>query len=118
MVIRKKIKAALLKAVLKLPEEIKDDTLLYLTIEDGEPSEKDQTGCEHRRGFNEIRTLFQSRIRAAGIEENFAEEVFSMEEITWQDLNEIKSSFEEEGYGVTINQQDKFVRIKILWRYA
>lgn len=118
MVIRKKIKAALLKEVLNLPEEITDDTVLYLTIEDAEPAQPEATGEEHRKGFKEIRTLFQSRIRAAGIEENFAEEVFSLEEVTWQDLNEIKSRFEEEGYGVNINQQDNYVRIKILWRYA
>lgn len=118
MIIRKRIKAELLQGVIKLPPEIKDDTMLDLTIEVANPAEEKEASGEHVRSSAEIRNLFQSRIRAAGIEQNFVEEVFSLDEIEWQDLNEVKASFEEDGYGVKINQQDNCVRVKILWRYV
>lgn len=118
MIIRKKVKAELLREIIKLPEEIKDETLLDLTIEEAQTAEKAQAADEHLKSFREIKVLFESRIRAAGGEENFVEEVFSLDEVAWQDLNEIKSTFETEGYGVRINQQDNCVRVKILWRYV
>ena len=118
MIIKKKIKAGLLKTVIKLPEEITDDMLLNLTIEESAPSTQTAGQDEHLKCFTDIKILLQSRIRAAGSDQNFVEEVFSLDQIAWQDLNEIKASFEEEGYGVKINQQYTFVRVKILWRYA
>lgn len=118
MIIRKRIKAGLLKKVIKLPQEITDDTILDLIIEEADPSIPDDGTDEPFQCFKDIKTLFESRIRAAGTDQNFVEEVFSLDEIAWQDLNEIKASFEAEGYGVKIDQQDNFVRVKILWRYA
>lgn len=117
MIIRKQIKAGLLKDLIQLPLEFGDDTLLDLIIEEAHPTVPSVTGDE-RKCYRDLRNLFQSRIRAARAEENFVEEVFSLDEVAWQDLNEIKACFEEEGYGVKITQQEKHVRVKILWRYA
>lgn len=118
MIIRKKIKAELLKGVIKLPDEIADDALLEITIEELNPAHLDEPEGEHRRSTRELKDLFESRIRAAASHENFTEEVFSLSEVEWQDLNDVKAYFEQEGYGVKMDQQGDNIRIKILWRYV
>lgn len=118
MIIRKKIKAGLLKEIIKLPDEIEDEMLLDLTIEETSPAIIDRGADDHRKSLRELKVLFQSRIRAAGPEENCVEEVFRLDEVAWEDLNEIKANFELEGYGVQITQKEHSVRVKILWRYV
>lgn len=118
MIIRKRIKAELLKDIVKLPDEISDDTMLELVISKAVPREKDKAGDDHRLTAQDLSDLFHSRLRVASTEEKFLEEVFSLNDVSWQDINEMKAAFEEEGYGVRIDQEGNGVRIKVLRRYA
>ncbi len=118
MIIRKRVKAELLKDIVKLPDDILDETMLEIIITKAEPREKDQAGDDHRVTARDLCDLFHSRLRVAGSEENFLEEVFSLNHLSWQDINQMKAILEEEGYGVRIDQQGNNVRIKVLRRYA
>ena len=118
MTLRKTIKAGLLKDIIKLPDDIQEDTLVEITVREVHPAGVHKDQDDHKKTFEEMKNLFESRIRAASTQLNFTEEVFLLDEVEWQDLNEIKSYFESQGYGVRIDQQDQRVRIKILWRYA
>ena len=115
MKIRKTIRAGLIRGIISLPEEISDDLLLEVTVQEAAP---DKVWEDNRRSPRELKELFESRIRAAAPELNFTEEVFALEEIQWQDLNEVKAHFESQGYGVKMDQENNRVRFKILWRYV
>lgn len=117
MKITKQIKAELLRDIVKLPEEITGDTLLEVTVQDI-PVQGTEVREGHRRGSRELKEMFESRIRAASSELNFTEEVFTLDEVQWQDLNEVKTYFEGQGYGVKVEQEGGKVRFKILWRYV
>lgn len=118
MMIRKRIKAERLKDIVKLPDEISDDTMLELVITKAAPREKDPGGDDHRLTAGDLCDLFHSRLRVASTEEKLLEEVFSLSDVSWQDINEMKTILEDEGYGVRIDQQGNSVRIKVLRRYA
>lgn len=114
MKIKKTIRAGLIRGIISLPEEITDDTLLELTVQEALPEKTP----DNRRGCQELKELFESRIRAAAPELNFTEEVFALDEVQWQDLNEVKAHFEGQGYGVKMDQENNRIRFKILWRYV
>lgn len=118
MTIRKHIKAEILREIIKLPEDIANDAILELTIREAAPDKTVSEPAGRKRTAEELIRLFHSRIRAASPEVNFTEEVFSLEEVEWRDLNEVMAHFEEEGYGVKIHQQGNRVQLKILWRYV
>lgn len=118
MTIRKQMKAEVLKDIIKLPENIKDDDLLEVTIREVKHISEVGRIIQPKRGSEELIRFFQSRIRTAAPELTCTEEVFSLDEVEWRDLNEVMAHFEEAGYGVKISQQDDRVRIKILWRYV
>lgn len=114
---KKKIKAEALKKVFKLPEDIEDDDVLEVSIRKiDERAEVDTR--ERKLSYKELIELFNSRIRACAPEIYFVEEIFSLDEVDWRDLNEAMVYFEAEGYGVKIKQQGQRVQMKILWRYV
>lgn len=117
MMIKKQIKAGVLKEIFKLPEDIKDEDLLEVSISKVDPLNETKA-CEKKLSYEDLVRLFNSRIRACAPEIYFVEEIFSLDEVDWRDLNEVMVHFENEGYGVKINQQGERVQMKVLWRYV
>lgn len=113
MIIKKRIEAKKLRDIMDLPEDIQDDVMVNLTMDCPNPG-KEQKVWQAQ----DLRRLFLSRIQAAKVEEQFTDEVFTTEEISWEDLNEVKAQLEEEGYGVKVEQQGDRIYMKVLWRYA
>ena len=114
---KKKIEARVLKKIFKLPEDIKDDDVLEVSIRKVNDVTEAETQ-EKKLSYKDLVELFNSRIRACAPEVYFVEEIFSLKEVDWRDLNEAMVHFEEEGYGVKIKQQGQRVQMKILWRYV
>ncbi|NLB21884.1 MAG: hypothetical protein GX833_01275 [Clostridium sp.] len=114
---KKRIRAEVLKAVFKLPEDIQDDDVLEVSIRKVDEVAEAETQ-ERKLSYKDLVDLFNSRIRACSPESYSVEEIFSLDEVDWRDLNEAMVHFEEEGYGVKIKQQGERVQMKILWRYV
>lgn len=118
MIIRKRLRAEQVRAILELPEEIKDDAMLEIIIRDVAPQEKEGHKAERSQLVRELMDLFYSRIRAASNEELVLEEFITLDEVSWQDLNKAKTIIEAQGYGVTIDEQGNYIRVKVLRRFA
>lgn len=118
MIIRKRIKAKQLKGLVDLPVGISDDTLLELAITEVKFQEKGESRDNDRVTARDLLDLFHSRLRVVGTGGQPPEEVFSLEDVSWQDISEMKAALEEEGYGVQIDQSGNNVRIKLLLRFV